>query len=428
MKYCMNCGTQITPGDRFCRECGTKLISSFASGGTGRYFRYSTHGMMFRSGFDLTIEENEGGLTAKYRHTMEDEKYVKPFEVDDAFFDQVVSIIHSNNGASRDGFHRHAQGVADGDSFSFSFRDDRGEEISASGYMAWPAGLGAAIGEIKALFEEAYEARFPNYLKMFQRYIDEEVVQKEFGDPYKGMKNSRVLLTRIPYVYSDPGYYNWGENPMPDGVLGYMITKGFEGNDPADPGYRAVVVLAQKQAIEGERIRFTNIKIRYYGMDSDQKPRLLQEFTNSKEAVVGNNGWFSIFNFGSMEHTTVGILDINKWDGGANAENYWFGVYRLKKDEMEELGVTTFTIPRGETMNEENLQALCKRAEDGGLMFLSVEWSNAWRRTGTLAYPLVSSIAGFRWMSEKNGKMQDDPEGNLRGTPIEGWGIDVYRL
>ncbi len=47
-------------------------------------------------------------------------------------------MIDQFNGDSWNGFNVRAEGIVDGESFSFSYNDGKGRIIAASGYMSWP--------------------------------------------------------------------------------------------------------------------------------------------------------------------------------------------------------------------------------------------------------------------------------------------------
>ena len=228
-RYCPDCGYKLDGGVKFCPECGAKLYteesapasaSKPATGFIGmgmmgmnpsitdpnaRYFSYSTSGMAYLSGCDLMITEAEGKLTASMRLTGVKRENAKTFEVDDAFFDRVTEIIDRYDGDSWDGFNTRVEGAMDGDSFSFSFRNGKGRSIKASGYIARPDGLGAAINEIRELFVEAGEKIFPNIAEALEQYIETEVVAK-YGESRRNVKTGD-LLGRAEYVYLEPGVF-----------------------------------------------------------------------------------------------------------------------------------------------------------------------------------------------------------------------------
>ena len=433
MKYCENCGSKITMGDKFCRECGMKLTSA-APKELGpiteeRFFSYCTQGMAFNSGIDMEITEHDGKLTAKYRRPGISSEDAKTFEIDGAFFDQIVTILDQYYDKSWDDFNMRAQDVFDGTSFNFSFRDGRGRKINASGYMAWPEGLSPAIDSIKALFDEIYETHFPNLFKIFQRYMEEEVIKK-YGECCPDAQKAGAYITKIPYLYGDPGYYDWGENPMPEGVFDYAIFSGYEGKDKSNPGLRAVVVLVEKEKDEATNFTYTGLKMQYYGMENDQEVKLLEEFKIKKEAVTGNTGELGIFSFGSPDETTIGMYIFERWHAGNTKERNYLGCYRLTEDKMKDLGNTSVTVSREEEyVPEDGMNALCQKADECGLGFLSIYWHNEWQRWKKIARPMVSNFVGYQWSGNKKfGTILDDPEGKLKGTPIEDWWISVYRL
>ena len=239
MKFCMNCGCVVNEEQKSCNECGADIAEAAGKmqalmektaeneknqmnpGITtqsepvntlnglgmgmmgfslfeGRYFSYSTYGMMFNSGYDLEVRESEGKLTAFYRGAMIARENAKQFEVDDAFFDMITEIIDKYNGDGWNGFNGRAEGVFDGDSFSFSFDDGKGRKISAGGYMMWPDGLGSAIREIKALFD-AKPGEEENKRK-------EQTEKKEPGKPDKFCRNCGTKRSGTAKFCTECGY------------------------------------------------------------------------------------------------------------------------------------------------------------------------------------------------------------------------------
>ena len=205
MMYCPKCREKIVQGDKFCRECGNNLTiirtENICSGhdeqvhsplgrdifiseppqnntfsgtamigfmgmmnlfsSSGRFFAYSTQGMKSDSGLDYSINENDGKLYAKMRlpnHSVSD---IRMFEIPYEIYDRITEVIDQFNGNSWNGFNGRAEGIVDGESFSFSYNDGKGRIIVASGYMSWPDGFGAAISVIIGIMEDAYKAEFP---------------------------------------------------------------------------------------------------------------------------------------------------------------------------------------------------------------------------------------------------------------------------
>lgn len=467
MIFCMNCGTKIVQGDKFCRECGANLraaqrdmqetmqkskeaeeaagadgtktattttglvgfglMNPFMSDIGGRYFSYDTHGMMFRSGYTLKIFEKNGKLTAMYRKPFVDEKNARTFEVDDEFFERITAIIDKNNGDSWDGFSGHAQGVMDGDSFSFSFNDGKGKDISAGGYMAWPNGLGAAIAEIRLMFDMIYDELFPDLGKIMREYIENEVAAKYEGN----LRNVKTgdILTKFPYLYGDmDGYYKWGENLIDDGVLGYQILGGYEGRDPKKPGVRAVVLVCEKEKAENSNYVHAALKVRYYGLEPGEDVRLIESFKIKTDMVVGDYGKCKMFNFGTFESTTIGFYCETKWKDTDKLVEYVFDTFRLEKDEMKLINEAVKLVKRDEEkLDEEAIQLFCKNAEEAGLGSLAIEWGNECRRTGHLSSWSMGSFFGYWWTCSRHGDLLPNPDGKLANTPIEGWDITVFR-
>ena len=483
MKFCTNCGVKLPIEDLpFCPECGADLRDlskkektdeeqkikepgengdssesgstpaspsanpfikpgmSNVTGGVGvpgydmvgspgrREFLYSTQGMMFNSGFTIKIQELEGKLYGVYRKTGVSEKDAPRFEVEDSFFDKITEIIDRNNGDSWNGFNKSARDVMDGDSFSFTYSDGKGRRISANGYMAWPEGLGAAIFEIRTMYDEIYDKMYPDLSKQMSAFIRNEVVE-EFGNSALSVRPGDPLAA-VPLVHGNAdGSYNWGENPQEKGVLGYGIFGGYEGKDPKRFGQRAVVVLADKEKTDSVCCpHYTNLKIRYYGLELGEEPKLLEEFLIKQEMIVGNRGEFRIFHFGSWDRTTIGIYRESWFVGLKKKASFGFSALRLTKDKMEDLGGLSVEIPaKDERMNEEVMEAFCKKAEDVGMSFLSTAWGNAWRAKGFIEVPMTSSIFGFYFYSRQYAEVPPNPDGSLEGTPIPDWSVRVFR-
>jgi hypothetical protein len=204
MMYCPECRAKIVQGDKFCRECGNNLtiirtenicagpdeqvhspfgkdifiseppgnntfsgtammgfmgmMNLFSS--SGRIFSYSTQGMNSDSGLDYSISENDGKLYAKMRlpnHSVSD---IRIFEIPDEIYDRITEVIDQFNGDRWNGFNGNAEGVKDGESFSFSYNNGKGRIIAASGYMSWPDDFGAAISVITGIMEDAFNALY----------------------------------------------------------------------------------------------------------------------------------------------------------------------------------------------------------------------------------------------------------------------------
>ena len=468
MKFCMNCGCVVSEDQKYCNECGAELgkaddnmqalmkktaeneknrmnsgittqpepmnimnglgmgMMGFGLFNQGRYFSYNTCGMMFNSGYDLEVRESEGKLTALYRGTLIARENAKQFEVDDDFFDKITAIINKYNGDGWNGFNGHAEGVFDGDSFSFSFNDGKGRNIHAGGYMMWPDGLGPAIREIKALFDAMYAALYPNLFKIMERYIEEKVIPK-YGYPYRDLDKSSTQIGKMPYFHDDPGTYLHGENDMPEGVMGYEIFSGYEGKDKNNPGYRAVVIRLERETIEGVKEKNAAIKLQYYGIESDRNVKFLQEIVINGTAVVGNYGEYSLFYFGSPDEMTLCIYRSREWVSGETEREITLWPLKLGENFVKDLGRAVVTVPRDTCkLDGESIEKLCRKAAESGLGWLDTTWKNEWTQKGIVTCPLVTSIVRYYWQSNKKFSAITDTDGTLRGTKVDDWWVDIY--
>ncbi|MBO4390703.1 MAG: hypothetical protein J5825_07590 [Lachnospiraceae bacterium] len=403
-------------------------LESLKRSENGRFFSYSTSAMACYSGIELKIVENEGKLTAAYRHPMEAPEMVRPFEVDEEFFQKVTEIIDRYQGDAWDGFNWRAQGVYDGTSFRFTFEDGKGRNINASGYMTWPEGFSAAMREITELFDQVYRNTFPNLFDIMTDHL-RKMIEDKFGDNYRETMKNGDLITKIPFLYAEPGYMFWGENPMPEGVLGFLVTGGYEGADPMEPGYRAVVVEARKEPVENSSVTRTNLWFSYYGIEQDLEVRHLQDIKVKTEAVIGHSGEVDIFHFGSPTETTIGLFDQNNWESGPDGQRVSFSVFHLAKDEIVYHGCADVTIPREELnpVPEKYIIPICDFIGENRLAGMSNEMRNRWIFTKTISCPLVSPFVAYRWHTVRNGELQNNEDGSLTGKPIEGWNIQVFR-
>ncbi len=368
MLFCQNCGTKIVQGDKFCRECGNNLnivrtenisagpdeqcrgpllsnifiseppqnnilsgpsmmkmgmtgmgmmgavtMSSFTSG--GRHFSYSTHGMAYNSGFDYSVDERKGKLYAKMRLPNLFNTNAREFEIPDELFDRITDVINRFNGDSWDGFSGHAEGVMDGESFSFSYNDGKGRKISAGGYMSWPEGLGSAINIIKGMMEEAYYVKFPDYARNFRKFFEEEVVAK-YGESNRKILQGYYYST-VPYLSNGPGAMMIGENTLPAGLLDYLVFSDYCDMDNSSDGIkcRGIGVFVDKEPYD-DGTNATGISIRYYGMDKPGEIKLYDEFKAIKEVVRGQSGTFRVFTYRAAYGPILGIWENLDWDYG----------------------------------------------------------------------------------------------------------------
>lgn len=448
MLFCPNCGVKIVQGDKFCRECGHSLtvirtenvnsgrdeqkgnplltgmfisetpknsfpgmgmmglgmmgfgmMGSFTSG--GRHFSYSTNGMAFNFGLNYSISEKEGKLYARMRLPGHYDPNVREFEIPDEIFDRITDVINEFNGDRWDGFNGHAVGVMDGESFSFSYNDGNGRSISAGGYMSMPEGFGGAINVIKGIMEDAYHKKFPDYSEKFRKFFEEDVVAK-YGESNRHIKVGDYYAL-IPYVCGDPGYFAWGENPLPAGLLDYRIFNEYcdTDNNSDDIKYRGIAVLVDKKPADDGSMNYTGIKIQYYGMDGSGEIGLFEEFTVFMEAVRGQSGSFRVFTYKTAYGPILGIWEDISWKYGNTHQAFTFYLYKINKDKLEAIDeIYTEVTGEDSELTDEQLELLCSAAKKAG----AYEWAQYFRRTQPRKYismpdMYIEKIAGFDWHS-----------------------------
>ena len=474
MLYCPNCGVKIVQGDKFCRECGHDLtvirtenitagpdeqcpkpnplltnifiseppkpsfmgmpmtsfgmMGSFTSG--GRHFAYSTHGMAFNSGFDYSISEKEGKLYAKMRLPNLFNTSAREFEIPDEVFDRITDVINEFNGDSWDGFSGHAEGVMDGDSFSFSYNDGKGRSISANGYMRWPEGLGGAINVIKGVMEEAYYKKFPNYSRDLRKFFEEDVVAK-YGESNRHITQGYYYAT-IPYICGDPGYFNWGENPLPAGLLDYRVFDEYCDMDinSDDIKYRGIAVLVDKKPSDDGSMNYTGIIVQYYGMDEPGEIKLYDEFKVFTEAVRGQSGTFVVFKYKTAYGPILGIWEDISWTYGKTHQAFTFYLYKINKDNLETIDEIYVEVTGDDKeLTDEQIEQLCGAAEKAGVR----TWADYFRRTQPRKYismPMMSieKIGGFNWHSHFCEGFNDMTDDLPKGAQIGDSHITVTKI
>ena len=112
---------------------------------------------------------DEANAYTTYQIEKKDEKYIasiKPhgksdkekqiIELDEEKIKEILTILNKNQVVLWDEFHESDRDVLDGDSFSFSLKNDE-INISASGYMKWPRGYRNIENELTELFNNLYK-------------------------------------------------------------------------------------------------------------------------------------------------------------------------------------------------------------------------------------------------------------------------------
>ena len=78
--------------------------------------------------------------------------------------------------------------------------------------------------------------------------------------------------------------------------------------------------------------------------------------------------------------------------------HYSFDVLELKKSGLDALELVEADVERevGQ-MTEADVDAFCKKANEGGMGFLETEWKNEWRRCGFISLRMIQPVFGYSW-------------------------------
>ena len=384
-------------------------------------FEYSTSGMMFRSGVTYRAWKNEDKTKtyAQVRLSGVDLKDAPVFEVSNEFADHLEMILEASNADAWDGFNGHAEGVMDGDSFSFSFRDGNGRKISAGGYMAWPDGFGAARVGWDALFYGEYDKHFPNYAKRLQDYLNNTVF------PQYGKCEPTVY--EVHYISDGPESFSYSESSMTEGVISYRLGRFTQpkANDDTDRTWiEALLLRSFKKPFEADpSYHETGLMAELYRSDAEGV-RKISERLIYREIAIGNEGDAEVLFREIDGKTVIGIYRKITYHYGKTYKAYYFKAYDCIGGTWNELGYSDIEIPARETVfKDEDLARFTEVMRTIGLSDSAVKFLESKEDFKiTENYTRVARIA---WFTNLNSEFPQKVKETEPKKEIDGYWIKI---
>ena len=484
MMYCLTCGYKIEGTPKFCPECGSRLEGNVseedprgnqiapAAGGVSTNtdaaeptpafptfpgmpmmglgpaalrmmneaspegklalekllnrqtsvwcFEYSTSGMMFRSGVTYRAWKDDDKVYAQVRLSGVDIKDAPVFEVDEAFAEGLEMSLSNTNADAWDGFNGHAQGVMDGDSFNFSFRDGNGRNISAHGYMAWPEGFGAARVVWDALFYGEYDKHFPNYAKRLQDYIGKTVFPQ-----YGKCENS---VYEVHYVAEDQDSFSYTENNMPSGIITYKTGRFTQAraNDDTDKTWiEAALVRSVKTPSEVDpSINETGLILEIYRSDAEGVRKVLEERVY-REVVIANEGEATILFREVDGKTVIGICRKITYHYGKTYKAFYFTAVDCIGCTWNELGEAKAQIPgREKYFPDEELVKFTEVMEMVGLTETAAKFRES-KEDYKITEPYTKLLT-ISWFTNLNSEFPQKVRETEAKKEVDGYWVKIY--
>ena len=419
----------------------------------GFRIEYSTSEMMFNGGFTLKAWEEDGKYKALYRTPGVDIRNAPVFDVDNSFIEQIKILMNVSNCESWNGFSGCMQGVMDGTSYSFSYSDGEGKHVSWGGYMARPDGFGAAGGVLKAMFDEIYDERYPNYYKRMAKYLD-DVVKQKYG-------LSRQGYSKAFYRNKDENYYERHGWTAPVGCL-YATIDNFcdrivkkagstsDGDDSGvNPGMEAFTVFidpdpeeVQKKAENGqesaepgqENAEHGNIMkdpynvpyasgltFRWYKVDKDGV-ELTGEVTPAPFVPAADAGYTQVFSYRAGDTTYFGFYSRTFKSFGKDCIDYTLLLYSFRDGKWQWLdGI--HSVSDINDINREDLDAFIRFARKYGMD----EVADKWDESGKLSMSLIdyNVMVWFKWDTNVDKNFHNTVIQTPFGEYVPGYEIEV---
>ena len=383
-------------------------------------FEYSTSGMMFRSGVTYKAWKSDDKAYVQVRLNGVDIKDAPVFEVDDSFIKQLESILTNYNADAWNGFSGHAKDVMDGDSFSFSFRDGKGRNISASGYMAWPQGFGGACRMWDALFYGEYDKHFPNYTKRLQDYIRNTVFPQ-----YGKCENT---IYEVHYIAETQDTFKYSENNMPAGIITYRTGRFTQprANDDTDKTWieAALVRSFKSPAEEDTSINETGLILEVYRSDSEGVRKVLEKRV-FREVVIANEGEAMILFREVDGRTVIGVSRKITYHYGKVYKAFYFTVVDCIGGTWNELGDAKAQIPgREKYFPDEELAKFAEVMEIAGLGDTAAEFRES-KEDYTIAEPYTKLIS-ISWFTNLNSEFPEKVRATEPNKVIDGYWVKIF--
>ncbi|MBQ6660300.1 MAG: hypothetical protein IJM57_02590 [Lachnospiraceae bacterium] len=460
-KYCMCCNYEFAEDylPKFCPSCGSKLegrisdeptvtdgssntapvetmtnvtnnivaegnLSIFGMMGNPQpeewNFEYSTSGMMFRSGVTYRAWKKDGKAYAQVRLSGIDMKDAPIFEVEEEFLTQLETSLNLANADAWNGFHGHAQGVYDGDSFSFHFFDGNNRRINAGGYMAWPDNFGVASGMWYTMFYGLYDSHFPNYPKRLHDHITNELI-KQYG--YSSPSNCYV-----PFLSLGGSGFQHGSTAMKPGVLTYMTAdfsnEAPEGANTQSAYAESLVVRVTETPREKLAGNDTGIVLELYRSDSEGIRKMAESVAldNLVEGEYGETG--ILVNTVGGRRTVVVYRNSRFYFYPIYKRSYVAG-YHIEDGEWKSLGSSVMTTPSGEaSAPETEIEEFCGVLEKLGMDRPIADIREKRKDIGYFG-PNSKDVVRFHWNSNLDSDFSMQCSATEAGKAVKGYQITV---